>query len=547
MTDAVNAFFKRVSLIAQVNYAKKRLAMRSTGVFLLIFSVLFGCLIDPIPVYAASSKDIRVGLTDLYGKKARITIYNDSVVIGYCKNNSFIPTCMLNSPGGFTFEPDDRHYLAGNTTYDSIDKAMAAGEPMGNLGCEVYYVLTGSRSWKIYLLPFNNDRSIELQTAYQKEYSDILFRNVSSTIIRVTSSNSVFLIDAYPNLAYPQFKAVSGGKQVPVSLGTRKYRGRIEIIREKGKLTAINNVGIEAYLLGVVTCEMGAGKPAEALKAQAVAARSFAIAKAGFLSDSDPKNYFTLNDTTDSQVYKGVLYETEAGYNAVKSTAGEVIIDSDGNIVQAFYFSTDGGSTDSGTDMWNVSSNIFEPVFDIYEKNPEVEPWLEDISLKEIASVLKSKGYDTGEISDISVSLRSEGGRAMQVKIRCTGGKVTISGNEFRNLFDLPSAKFRIITPDEEQNKVSIINSEKQVNNKKLSETYAISEKGIISSLDNSEEQYILVNDGDFFTIPVFIIGLGSGHGVGMSQSGAAGMASLGYGYREILDFYYHNIHLGTY
>ncbi len=523
------------------------------GVFLLVFLLLFSSLTDPAQMSAAQSRDIRVGLTDLYGKKDRITIYNESVIIGYCKDNSFIPTCMFNSPGGFTFEPDDLHYLAGKTGYDSIDKAREAGEVMAQMGCEVYYALTGSRRWKVYLLPLNNDSSIAIQSAYSKEYSDILFRSGQSCLIRVTTSNSVFLIDPYENSVYPQFKAVNAGVQVPVSLGTRKYRGRIEIIREKNKITAVNTVGLEAYLLGVVTCEMGASKPVEALKAQAVAARSFAIAKAGFTDDT--QNSYILNDTTDSQVYKGVSLETDAGYNAVKNTAGQVIKDSNGNIVQAFYFSTDGGSTDSGADMWNVSSNIFEPVFDIYENDPEVEPWLDDISLKEIASVLKEHGYDVGEISDISVSLRSDGGRAMQVSVRGKGGKVSLSGNEFRNIFDLPSTKFRIITPDDKQDSVSIIDSLKQIVSRKLSETYAISETMQISSLDNLEEQYILVCGGDFFTIPVvlptkghiFILGLGSGHGVGMSQSGAAGMATKGYDYIEILNFYYHNIVLGTY
>ena len=525
------------------------------GIFLL-FSILFvdRFAVD-LRVYAAASTDIRVGLIDLYGKKDRITLYNDSIVIGYSKNNSFIPTCMFNSPGGFTFEPDNRHYLAGKTAYDSIDKARTVGDTFPSKKCQVFYALTGSRQWRLYLLPLSDEIYLELLKTYKNEFSDITSRSGPASTIRVSSASSVFLIDLYDDSGFPQVKAVSGGKQVPVSLGTRKYRGRIEIIREEDKLTAVNIVGIEAYLLGVITCEMGADKPAEALKAQAVAARSFAAVKAGLDSDSDPKAYYRLTDTTESQVYKGFLYETEASFDAVRSTLGQVIKDTYGNTVQAFYFSTDGGSTDSGADMWSVSSNVFEPVFDIYETYPEVDPWLKDFSLKDISLTLKNKGYKVGDVTDISVSVRSEGGRVMQLAIRGSGGKISLTGSEFRNLLGLSSTKFRIILSDSGQDRVSIISSGNSIVSQRLAGLFTVSEKGVKSSLDNSAEQYILVSDGDFFTIPVvlpaqehiFILGMGSGHGVGMSQSGAAGMGKKGYNYKEILNFYYHNIHLGTY
>ena len=520
----------------------------------LIISLIASVFSSGIKVRASSVTDIRVGLTSLYGNKERITIYNDSVVIGYCKNNTFFPTGSFSSKGGFTFEPDDSHYLIGRETYSSLTDATEAASKLDLRGVDAFYALTGPSSWKIYLLSASEGNEADALQKFGKDFDSVLYRSGAASVIRVTLSGYVFLIDAFSG-TYPQIKAVSGGKQVPVSLGSRKYRGRIEIIREKKKLTAINIVSIEAYLLGVVTCEMGPTKPAEALKAQAVAARSFAIAKAGFISEADNNSYYKMNDTTDSQVYKGVLYETEAGYNAVKSTLGQVIKDKNGNIVQAFYFSTDGGATDSGADMWSVSSNIFEPVFDIYETDPEVAPWIEDISLKEISETLKDHGHDVGNVTSLNVTLRSEGGRAMQVKISGSSGKITLSGNEFRSVFDLSSTKFSIITPDNAQNEIFVIGQDHNPIKEKLSGKYTISESGNISLLDNSNEQYILVCDGDFVNIPdslpaaghIFILGMGSGHGVGMSQSGAAGMAAKGFGYKDILAYYYHNIELGTY
>ncbi|MBO7633279.1 MAG: SpoIID/LytB domain-containing protein [Lachnospiraceae bacterium] len=511
---------------------------------------------DSIRIHAGSARDIRVGLTSLYGKKDIITIYNDLLAVGYCKDNSFTVSEILRSSFGFSFEPDRNDWYIGSTVYNSYKNASFICSEMKNAGYTALPCMYANRQWKIYvLIPADFVASFNLSD-YGSEFKDMtLLRSGPKSLIHAESSDYEFLIDGTVD-GYPQFKAVnSRGEQVPVSLGTRKYRGRIELVRESDKLTAVNVVGIEAYLLGVITCEMGASKPAEALKAQAICSRSYAAAKAGFDADSKTKEPYKMNDTDASQVYKGVNAETDASYDAVRSTIGQVIRNKSGNIVEAFYFSTDGGATDSISDIWGYADPVYESVFDPYETDPEVGPWIEEYTLTELSKNLKDSGHDVGEVTDLSVTVTTAGGRAYSVLIRGTNGKTTVSGNTLREILGLPSTKFRIITADSDLNTVYAIDANGYTNPVIPGESYVISENSPVSILETSTEQYILVGNQTLFNIPdtlppagsVYIIGMGKGHGVGMSQSGAAGMARQGFDHTEIINYFYHNITIGKY
>ena len=511
---------------------------------------------DSIRIHAASARDIRVGLTSLYGKKDIITIYNDLLAVGYCKDNSFTVSDTLQSASGFSFEPDRNGWFISSTSYSSYKNAALICSEMINAGYEALPCLCDSRNWKVYVrIPTEKINTFDLHD-YGKEFKDsTLLRSVLNTVIHVDAAGYEFLTDGYVG-GYPQFNAInSKGAQVSVSLGTRKYRGRIEIVGEKDKLTAVNVVGIEAYLLGVITCEMGASKPEEALKAQAICSRSYAAAKAGFNADSSASKPYKMNDTDESQVYKGVGAETEAAYNAVRSTIGQVIRDPDGNILEAFYFSSDGGATDSISDIWGYSGKVYDCVFDPYETDPEADPWIEEYTLSELSRLLKESGHDVGTVTDISVSVTTAGGRAYSVAIKGTSGKTGISGNALREILGLPSTKFRIITADSEADTVYAIASDGSTISVVPGNCYAISENSSLSILETSTEQYIIVGENSLYNVPdslpsagsICIIGMGKGHGVGMSQSGAAGMARQGFNHTEILNFYYHNITIGKY
>jgi stage II sporulation protein D len=134
----------------------------------------------------------------------------------------------------------------------------------------------------------------------------------------------------------------------PLSLDGRSYRGSLQVASQGGFLRVVNTVGLEAYLQGVVAGEMPHSWPAEALKAQAVAARTYALKN---LVKGKP---FDLYSDVRSQVYGGIASEQEATTAAVGATAGQVVTYA-GQLATTFYFSSSGGRTASAADVFGMN------------------------------------------------------------------------------------------------------------------------------------------------------------------------------------------------
>ncbi|HXG76732.1 MAG TPA: SpoIID/LytB domain-containing protein, partial [Gaiellaceae bacterium] len=139
------------------------------------------------------------------------------------------------------------------------------------------------------------------------------------------------------------------GRGGPLSVDGRAYRGKVEVAVQGAFLRAVNLVGLELYLRGVVPGEMPFGWPLEALKAQAVAARSYALAS---LLQGKP---FHLYADVRSQAYGGVAVEKPSTTRAVSETAGQVLLYG-GRVATTYYFSTSGGRTASAADVFGFAS-----------------------------------------------------------------------------------------------------------------------------------------------------------------------------------------------
>ena len=146
----------------------------------------------------------------------------------------------------------------------------------------------------------------------------------------------------------PPLVAVPGKAATPLSLDGRPYRGRLEIGVDGALLRVVNVVGLESYVQGVVAGEVPYSWPAEALKAQAVAARSYALSH---LLKGKP---FDLYSDVRSQVYTGLAGEKPSTTEAVKATAGEVVL-YDGKVASTLYFSSSGGKTANAADVFGVA------------------------------------------------------------------------------------------------------------------------------------------------------------------------------------------------
>ncbi|MCR5768854.1 MAG: SpoIID/LytB domain-containing protein [Lachnospiraceae bacterium] len=520
--------------------------------------------------------DIRIGLVDLYKDKSSIMVYNSRIALGFCVGNSYSAEIELDSATGFSFTPDKGTYYEDINNYPSYQKALSICGTYEAGGAKAFPVYAGTGCWKCYITAasYNNLASgNQNNTTYQQQNNnidqqksndskqknnlttDLRKKENTAYLVKIAGQNGTLLVDGEAAGGFPQIKALNPTDGIySINLGTRSYRGRIEIGRYNAAstLTAVNILNIESYLLGVVTCEMQKTWPEEALKAQAVCSRSYAYLRCGFGADSNIKSPYNVVDTTASQVYRGVQGESPQSHEAVNATIGQIVT-SKGKPIDAFFFSTSGGATDSIMDIWGIKSQAYTGVFDFYENYPEKKPWSYDFTIEQATAKINDAGYDIGTLKSIEPFILTESGRVYKAKIRGTKKTVTVSGSKLRSIFGLSDTKLRIITSKSKADNVYLLGADSTAQ-AKLKDCYVITADGTVK-LSDEKSQYILISDRNFYNVPaslpaegiIRIIGMGWGHGVGMSQSGAMGMAKKGYDYKEIIAFYYNNAEVGEY
>ncbi|NJL49640.1 MAG: SpoIID/LytB domain-containing protein [Leptolyngbyaceae cyanobacterium SM2_5_2] len=261
------------------------------------------------------------------------------------------------------------------------------------------------------------------------------------------------------------------------------YRGRVLVMPVEGKVTAVNWVDLEAYLYSVLGAEMPASWPQEALKAQAVAARSFAL----YRRDRSASQLYDVGPTTAHQVYKGLASEAPATVAAVNATQGQVLTHG-GRIIEAVFHSSSGGQTENVEDIWQRSLPYLRSVPD-FDQDAPVFRWSETFS----AGQFEQRVTGIGRLVSASPEQVTPRGRVMSIRLQGTSGSRTLTGTELRQALGLRSSLFAIAI------------------------------------------------QGDTIRVD----GRGYGHGLGMSQWGARGLALQGYAYPQILAHYYQGTVLG--
>ncbi|MHB0999446.1 MAG: SpoIID/LytB domain-containing protein [Armatimonadota bacterium] len=273
----------------------------------------------------------------------------------------------------------------------------------------------------------------------------------------------------------------------------RRYRGWMEVRPRNGKIMAVNHIDTEDYLRSVLPGEMPSDWPSQAFAAQAVVARSFAYASKG----RHAREGFDLCSLTHCQVYRGMSYERPQTNNAVRSTAG-LVIAYNGRPVAAPYHSTCGGKTTDGLYSGHRAEPFLVPVADsakgkVFCAESPHYSWKGVTSPENIRQALQMDGIHTGKISDMKITSKDKSGRAISIKL-IVGKTSSVSG------YDLMMAVGRHIGY-----------------NRIRSTLFTIRKSG---------------------TKLVFT-GKGLGHGMGLCQWGARGMAKQGYSPRDILKHYY--------
>ena len=310
-------------------------------------------------------------------------------------------------------------------------------------------------------------------------------------------------------------------------LQQRGYRGRLQVLVGSSSLQAVNHVALEAYLPSVVASEMPASWPQAALRAQAVAARTYA------LRQRKPAAAFDLSATVSSQVYKGVDAETPSTHQAVASTRGQVLIYGS-SLANAVFHSSAGGSTENSGDLWSQQLPYLVSVPDFDQHSP-VHAWEQRL---EPAQLQKAFG-EIGGAQRIEVLATTGSGRVRQARVIGPSGTLVLTGAQLRSRLDLKSTlvRFEVVAPE----LASLPPS--------LPALPPLPPQLLPSKSSDPEAQA----PGQV-PLPVQVpppsllaIGRGYGHGVGMSQWGAHGLAQRGQSYDQILRHYYRGTELRPY
>ena len=319
----------------------------------------------------------------------------------------------------------------------------------------------------------------------------------------------------------------------------KTYRGYIYIERtEAGELLVINYVGTDDYVTSVLGKEMSYTWPIEALKAQAVCARNFVLCR----GNAHQSYGFDVCPTTHCQVYGGVSSEHANTRQAVEETKG-ILATHKGEIVALYFFATSGGQTENVENVWGSAYDYLRSVPDTYE-NPDKASrynWTTTVTRDAVEAKLLSAGVDIGTLEEIIIDEITETGRVTKMTFYGSKDSYTVKRETCRTILGLYSQKFSV-SPDIEL-------SLETTSGAAGSPFYAISANGIeelsgYSAL--SGDTGVCEIDMDLKGAESYTInGGGFGHGVGMSQWGARGMAENGFTYDQILHHYFTDIELG--
>jgi stage II sporulation protein D len=269
-----------------------------------------------------------------------------------------------------------------------------------------------------------------------------------------------------------------------VWIGDQWYRGRVRLVRQGNGVTAVNYVDIEDYLYSVVGAEAIPSWHQEALKAQAVAARTYALYK----RDTSKNSLYDLDTSTATQVYKGLKSEYTTTHDAVNATSGQVMT-YNGKIILAVFHSSSGGHTENVEDVWTSPLPYLRGVVD-YDQTSPVFQWQKSVSSSQVSRAFGG----VGNIKAMVPEKTTPQGRVVTMKVVGDRGSKVVNGADIRKALDLRSTLFRV---DLSQGSV-------QVN------------------------------------------GRGFGHGLGLSQWGTFYLAQNGINYAQILGHYYQNARLAT-
>lgn len=427
-------------------------------------------------------------------------------------------------------------------TYATFNETKAAADAIG--GFPVWVNGEFSVRVGVYL---SGDDARAAQTALGLTNATVVGTSSSGfTVVITGTSTPIFQYDGGTD--FPLF-IVKPGLDDSVKTETYykgyKYNGSFRYERiNGGDITVVNLVDIDDYVRGVIPSEMSPSWPLEALKAQSVAARSYAVT----ISNSNhSKNGFSVCTSECCQVYKGTNEATAHTNQAVDETIGQFAW-YNGKPILAVFHSSDGGATENCENVWFEALPYLRGVLDPYEAlvadKISSYNWSKSYTGVQLQEILNAKGYPCAEIVDVNLKKTGTGNVYSVTSVDANGKSWTISKDSLRSTFGFKSLRFSMedniddyvlsdSTTIESLNGIWTLNGNGELVQINISPVYAMTAEGV------------MVVPGSEMSGRTFVFnGTGRGHNLGLSQWGAYAMAKEGFTYDQILKFYFTGIEI---
>ena len=350
------------------------------------------------------------------------------------------------------------------------------------------------------------------------------------------------------------------------------YRGGLCFTQNQDNtINAINILDVDQYVYGVLNGEMHHMHPKEALKAQAVTARSFALTNVGRHSS----NGFDVCVGTHCQVYKGYSDEYKETTEAVDETDG-LLMYSGGKVVCGYYSKNSGGHTQSSSDVWGGNVPYLKGVLDEY--SPKYT-WTTSFTFSELENMLSNARKSVGELKKVTINSRNLAGAVSELNFEGTEGNATFAKESVRTFFGGGLVKSTMYTFGDSQietgeteinegsvnvsegifvyngnnnqqisKNIYVIGSDNKSVQLKSNDVYASNGSSKLRISEATSQQAPEPTSPNALEVvtegPLVITGMGFGHGVGMPQDSAIEMAKQGFTFDDILKYYYTGIEI---
>ncbi|MDI9370446.1 MAG: SpoIID/LytB domain-containing protein [Synergistaceae bacterium] len=375
----------------------------------------------------------------------------------------------------------------------------------------------------------------------------------------------------------------------PLSFNGRRYRGSLRLVASGSGVTLLNVIDLEEYLRGVLKMEVNPAWSMEALKAQAIISRTYALRS---VLNNKGKGGFDLRDGITSQVYRGINAEDKKTDEAIKSTRG-MILKYGGGIAFTPFHSFSGGATADVSTVWGGDMPYLKGVKEDFRTDSPNNHWETRLTPAQVEGALRSAGVNVGRLQELRVEKTDPHGRATVLRAIGTNGTKTLKSHNFRMAAGSNVIKSTVMTitppggripqsqPDRQPpaeiptaappageplpdipTSLTPMSASEELKLTQLTEQGAFNSEELMDMLMNPDKRkgYLVKalrsvkpetpavsplpkpqpSPPPSYSTDCFVFtGRGWGHGVGLSQWGAKALADKGWSHKQILDFYY--------